>query len=45
MALIACARRRSDGLAVRPIDVGGRRVIGAKDANIGGPVVWRTARA
>jgi hypothetical protein len=35
MALIACARRRSDGLADRPIDVDGRRVIGAEDDSLG----------
>jgi hypothetical protein len=45
MALIACAWRRSDGLAGRLIDVGGRRLIGAQDASLDERVVSRTAGA
>src|SRR5215218_11340539 len=43
MALIACARRRSDGIAGRPIGVGGLGVIGGEDASLAERVVWRTA--
>jgi len=45
MALIACAWGRSEGIAGRPIDVGGRSVIGAEDATRADRVVWRSARA